>query len=59
MFHFIVYAEKYYRQSAAILWLIIFSVLIMVFIIIKVPNSYAYNLPSTEEKFKVMSSLLA
>lgn len=27
--------------------------------VIKVPNSYTYNVPSTEEKFKVMNLLLA
>ena len=37
---FIVSTEKCYRQAAAILWLMIFSVLIMTFIIIKIPDSY-------------------
>ena len=57
IFFFILFTEKCYRQSAAIVWLIIFSVLNMVFIIITVPNSY--NLPSAKDKSKVPSSLWA
>lgn len=39
-FYCIIFAERYCRQSAAILLLVIFSVLIMVFSIIDVPNFY-------------------
>ena len=53
------FAEKYYRPSAAALWLSILSVLIIMFIIIKVANGFTYNLTSAKEKSKVMSPLLA
>lgn len=57
IFFFTLFTEECYRQSAAIVGFIIFSVLNMVFIIITVPNSY--NPPGAKDKSKVPSSLWA